>query len=102
MLNPFGYAGSVITHPLPLAILAAALSGSAYMAAGFIGMALFSRFLLRLRVRAAVEAKAGPLWLLPVRDMMSFAVYLASFFGNSVYWRGNRYVTRTDGVLAQR
>ena len=32
-----------------------------------------------------------PYWLLPVRDLMSFAVFAASFLGRRVSWKGQRY-----------
>ena len=30
----------------------------------------------------------GPFWLLPVRDLLSFAVFVTSLFGETVHWRG--------------
>ena len=38
-------------------------------------------------------------WLGPVRDLLSFAVYVASFFVDVVSWRGARYRVRADGTL---
>ena len=34
-------------------------------------------------------------------DLMSFAVFLASFMPGPLSWRGNRYVLRSDGTLGQ-
>jgi ceramide glucosyltransferase len=35
----------------------------------------------------------------PLRDMLSFVVFVASFFGREVDWRGHRYEVRTDNTL---
>ena len=39
-------------------------------------------------------------WLLPLRDVLSFFVYLASFFARTVEWRGHRFATGSNGALA--
>jgi ceramide glucosyltransferase len=38
------------------------------------------------------------LWLIPVRDMVALWVWIASFFGNTIVWRGERFRLR-DGHL---
>jgi ceramide glucosyltransferase len=40
-------------------------------------------------------------WLGPARDLLAFAVYVASFFVGVVSWRGHRYRVRADGTLAR-
>ena len=39
----------------------------------------------------ALRLKAAPLWLLPIRDLLSFGVFIASFLGRSVAWRDRRF-----------
>jgi ceramide glucosyltransferase len=102
VVNGPGHLGSVVTHAVPLALIAAAVQGFAMPAMAVLGAALLSRLWLGGRIRRLMGSEAGPLWLLPARDMLSFAIFLASLFGNSVYWRGTRYLTRADGVLAQQ
>lgn len=41
------------------------------------------------------------LWLLPLRDSLSFAVWLLGAFGRSVYWRGRKLQIRGDGLITQ-
>jgi len=36
---------------------------------------------------------------LPVRDLLSFAVFIASFLGRSVAWRDRRFRIGPDGQL---
>ncbi len=38
-------------------------------------------------------------WLLPVRDLIAFGVWLASFFGAEVVWRGQRFRIESDGKI---
>jgi ceramide glucosyltransferase len=96
-----GHIGSVVTHPLPLAIAAAALLGWTPVAIGLIFAILGVRILVKLRIDAANGANAGPWWLIPLRDVLSFAVFLASFSGADVEWQGQRFSVRRDGVLTE-
>jgi ceramide glucosyltransferase len=45
---------------------------------------------------------AGPAWLLPVRDVLSFVVFLGSLFGGNIRWRGSRFLVAPDGVLSHQ
>jgi ceramide glucosyltransferase len=101
LLDPAGYAGSIITHSVPLAILALALS-SGIQGPILLCAALVARLWLAWCIRAGIGAESGPLWLLPLRDVLSFSIFLVSFLGNSVYWRGTRYETEANGLLAQQ
>jgi ceramide glucosyltransferase len=40
------------------------------------------------------------LWLVPVRDLVAVAVWIASFAGHTVKWRGTSF-TLKDGKLAK-
>jgi ceramide glucosyltransferase len=35
--------------------------------------------------------------LIPVQDLLSFAFWVAGFFGNTIDWRGERYRLEKDG-----
>jgi ceramide glucosyltransferase len=37
--------------------------------------------------------------LLPVQDVLAFAFWIAGFFGNSIHWRGRRYILNRDGTV---
>jgi ceramide glucosyltransferase len=97
-----GHLGSIITHAFPLALIAAAVQGFATPALAVLATSLAARFWLAFRIRTLMSSSAGPIWLLPFRDMLSFVIFLASFVGNTVYWRGTRYLTTADGVMAQQ
>jgi ceramide glucosyltransferase len=100
LLNGAGHVGSLITYPVPLALIALAALGPPGLL--LLGAALLMRLWLAWRIRNGLGARSGPLWLLPARDVLSFFVFLASFLGNSVYWRGTRYETEARGLLAQQ
>ncbi len=99
LLDLAGFAGSGITHALPFALIGAALGG--FAAAGFvmIASALACRLILQMHVDDALGIRDNRFWWGPLRDMLSFAVFASSFFGNAVTWRGQRYSVRQDGTL---
>ena len=90
-IDPAGHAGSVLTHPLPLALIGLALSGGSPAALAAAALAVAARGWLKLRLDRAIGVTSGPWMLLPVRDLLSFCVFLGSFFARAVYWRGARF-----------
>jgi ceramide glucosyltransferase len=38
-------------------------------------------------------------YLVPVQDVLSFAFWVAGFFGNTITWRGRRYLLMKDGTF---
>jgi ceramide glucosyltransferase len=99
-VRPAGYAGMIFTHGLPWAVLAAvvaAASGRTWIAAAFVAAYLALR--LGLAYAAGVWGLqdrniARKLWLAPVRDAISAAVWFAGFFTNRITWRGLEYRVR--------
>ncbi|MBV8473573.1 MAG: glycosyltransferase, partial [Hyphomicrobiales bacterium] len=99
-IDPLGYAGSILTHPLPWALVAAA-TGAPRAGASLALIAMVIRIvLLRLATR---DYKLAWLtyWLVPVRDLLSFAVFVWSFFGADLTWRGRSYRMEANGRLTQ-
>jgi ceramide glucosyltransferase len=107
-LAPVEFALSAVQFPLAWALLALLGSGGQEWAlalllgawAGRAGLARGIDATLRpSRIGGAVPA---PVWLLPLRDLMSMAVLLASYGGDRVVWRGNVMRARADGFAAPR
>jgi ceramide glucosyltransferase len=98
-IDPVGHLGSVISHPLPLALIAWLLGSETAPLVAVLAVAI------RVALCLCVEHRFGLLpqsyWLLPVRDLISFAVFVSSFFGAAVSWRGHRYHALSDGTLIQ-
>lgn len=91
-LVPLEFALSALQYPLAWAALAVVMSGFALPAlAGFL-LAWAARAALARAIDAALPpeppATRAPLLLLPLRDLLSIGVLVASFCGNAVVWRG--------------
>ncbi len=93
-VEPIGFAASAVQYPLAWAAFAVVLSGGAIWAvAGFavawLGRALIARGLdARLGLAKSALATPAPFWLLPLRDLMSILIMLASVGSDRVEWRG--------------
>jgi ceramide glucosyltransferase len=88
-IDPVGYAGSIVTHPLALAVIGAPIGGSGCF--GLAVLALGCRIALCLSIERAFRLGWQRYWLLPILDLLAFAVYLVSFTGATVSWRDHRY-----------
>jgi ceramide glucosyltransferase len=98
-VNPLGYAGSVVTYPLPFAVVGAAASGFGLLGMAMIAVAIFCRLVLQLQVDHTLGVPADRWWLGPARDLLAFGIHVASYFVSIVSWRGRRYRVRSDGTL---
>jgi ceramide glucosyltransferase len=89
-LEPAPFAASVLQYPLAWAALAVLLSGGAPWSLAWFVLTWGIRALLARGIdRALSLANRTPLWLLPVRELMSVAVMVASYAGRRVDWRGH-------------
>lgn len=92
--RPGGYIGLGVTHVLPWALLACLGSGLAGWSLALLAAAAFLRFAVAAALCTSVlhdEAADLDLWLLPLRDVIALLVWIASFAGNTVVWRGERF-----------
>jgi ceramide glucosyltransferase len=99
-IDPAGYAGSIIAHPLPwalLAILVGAPSAAVLPAVGIALLAIGCRMALLRQVEQGYGLPPQSYWLVPARDLLSFAVLVTSFLGWNVSWKGRRYRMVADG-----
>lgn len=99
-VNWKGHLGSLLTHPLPLSLLAAALMPEA--GAVLVAASLVVRFILARAIDRWAGEQTAPIWWLPARDLVSFAVFIASFAARSVDWRGARLRIGPRGQLAAK
>jgi len=98
-MAPFGFAGSIVTHTIVLAALAAAASGFGATACWLVLVSGLSRWASAGIVARALALPIGGLWLLPLRDVLSFAVFLGSFCGRSVLWRDQLFRVEPGGRM---
>jgi ceramide glucosyltransferase len=97
-VDPFGFVGLAVTHALPLALLGIMLGGVT-PAGIMVVAALACRFMLQVELDRAFRLRDDVFWPGPIRDVVSFVVFIASFFGRAVEWRGHRYVVQADSSL---
>ena len=97
IINPRGYAGSIIAHPAAFAIPATLLDAA--HGVPLLLLALAGRVVLCLSVARAFSLQRQAYWLLPFYDLLFPVVYAASFFGSGISWRGERYRLKSDGSL---
>ena len=98
-IDPLGYAGTVLTHPLPLALLGMLSGGLTAM------LLMLAAVAARVTLCRCVEWRFGlprqNYWLLPLQDVLVFGVYVASFFGARVHWQGVDFRVAADGTLIE-
>ncbi|HUI71607.1 MAG TPA: bacteriohopanetetrol glucosamine biosynthesis glycosyltransferase HpnI [Spirochaetia bacterium] len=99
-VQPVGYFFSFLTNTIVLSgsyCLASRLSPVSLLP---LLIALSTRILLHcvVHLKLRVPGRAAP-ELVPVRDVLSFAVWAASFWGRSIRWRGRDLVVQSDGRL---
>jgi ceramide glucosyltransferase len=94
----WGYLGLLFTHLLPLAVANVVASGASFVSMWLLGLAFFLRLGVAMQVGAGVlgdRQVLRDLWLLPLRDAAGFAVWVWSFAGNTIVWRGERFVLKS-------
>jgi ceramide glucosyltransferase len=97
-VDPWGYAGSGVTHPFAFALLAVA-AGAPVQGLALAILAIACRIVL-LHVIVRNHGLLSPAyWLVPLRDLLSFATFVWSFCGYGVTWRGERYRVLRRGDL---
>ena len=100
-IRPLGHLGMLFTHGLPWALAAAAVAPSRWLAALF----LIAYLALRLAMSWTIgvwglkdPVARGGFWLIPLRDALTFLVWLASFASNRIRWRGLEFKVE-KGIL---
>jgi ceramide glucosyltransferase len=95
--RPWGYIGQVFTNPLPPAIMLSAVRPSWWPA---VAVAVIFRAVSAYATAWCVlrDPLTRRLWyLVPVQDVVSSAMWVAGFFGDTIQWRGRRYKLQRDG-----
>ncbi len=95
--RPWGYAGLIFTHGIGWALLNVLAGGLSPVSLWLLGLSFFLRLTLAMMVGARVlgDHQVLPnLWLLPLRDLVAMGVWVAGFAGNTVVWRGERFLLK--------
>jgi ceramide glucosyltransferase len=100
--RPLAYVGLLFTHTTALSLAAllafpeSALIWAVSVAA--LVLRLLAAWLIGVRGFADRRLRRY-FYLLPLRDLLSFMVWIVSFCGNTVYWCGDRYRLQPGGKL---
>lgn len=101
--RPFSYLGTILTNVTLPAVLVLIITGFNPLALRLAGFALSVRLLIAailnyqfFKDRLALRF----LWLLPVKELISSGIWVASFIGNGVRWAGQRYHLRRGSQIA--
>ena len=103
--RPKGHFGTVFTFSLPFGLLAwaaAALLGHPGWGLALFGLSVANRLALSIAVgRLAVGDRSwfGLLALYPVRDLMGFGFWAASYLGSRILWRGRVFELLPGGKM---
>jgi ceramide glucosyltransferase len=100
LIQPAGYAGSAITHFLPLALIGAALTGFSHLGLTILLSLAAFRLVQALALSRMMGSRRARLWLVPLRDLLSLGVFIGAFLGDRVEWRGARLKVDSDGAMA--
>jgi ceramide glucosyltransferase len=99
-ITPVGFVGSVLTHSVAIAALGAVATGFGLTSSIFLVISLLLRWATAGVIAGSLELTPAKLWLLPVRDVLSFAVFFASFFGRTVFWRDQLFQVEPSGRMS--
>ncbi len=100
--RPLGYLGSFLRHGLALSLLLLLLSGPTPLSLALLGASTCLQAAVTWVVSARVLRAPDPargLWLLPLADILSIALWVLAFAGNTITWRGLRYRMTRGGHL---
>lgn len=95
--RPGGYAGLLFTHGLGWALLNVVASGLSLVSLWLLALSFFLRLSVAMTVGTEVlsDRQVLPhLWLLPFRDLVAMGLWVAGFAGNTILWRGERFVLK--------
>jgi ceramide glucosyltransferase len=103
-VEPLGYAFTFLTDTLIIGFITAITlyitTSSLLLALSPVLLISLARIVLHIRTKQITASKsAGSIWLIPLRDILSFAIRVASFTGNSIQWRNNSFKVDPAGLI---
>ena len=105
--RPKGHFGTALTFAMPfglMALIGGLMMGNALAGATVFAAAFLNRVVLSLATGWGIvrdRNAARMCWLYPLRDLMGFFFWIASYGDPSVIWRGETYRLTTGGKLVR-
>ncbi len=103
--RPKGHIGTLLTFAMPfglLGLLAGWWAGDPLLGVGLFACAFLNRILMALVVGWGVVRDPRSwrhCWAYPIRDLLGFCLWCASYFGREITWRGLRYRLEWGGRM---
>lgn len=103
--RPKGHFGSGLIFAIPYGLLglaAAVLLGLPWLGLALFGVALLNRIIESWVVGWGVvrdPVALKQIWMFPLRDLLGFIVWVASYTGATTAWRDSRYELRGDKIV---
>jgi ceramide glucosyltransferase len=101
--RPWSYCGLILTYGVATSLMALFAWNFSAFALWLCAVTTLIRFLPVFTVGVwglKDLTLARYFWLTPLRDLITFGVWVASFLGNEIEWRGARFRVTPDGKLA--
>jgi len=106
--RPMGHFGTVFVYAVPAGILAAiagALLGYPLIGLAVLGWSILNRMIESIAIGWGItrdrECLVRP-WLHPMRDLLGFAVWTASYLQGKISWRDGQFELIEDGRVRMR
>jgi ceramide glucosyltransferase len=100
-VQPAGFAFLFITYTIPVSLIYCVLTPTKVLGICMLIASIIARLLMHGVARRKLQSEGPPVpWLLPLRDLMCFMVWAASFLGRNVSWRNNKFSLQSDGHMA--
>ncbi len=101
--RPWGYRGLILTYGTATSLLALLAWDFSSFAWWLLAVTILVRALSAFVV-GVIGLKdyvlARYFWLLPIRDLITFAIWMVSFVGDEIHWRGVNFRVLPDGKLS--
>jgi ceramide glucosyltransferase len=94
--RPWGYVGQFFTHPLPVGLATCLVLPNHW---DLLAITVVLRTATAWTVSKRILRVEVPWLLLPLQDLLGFAFWIVGFFGNSISWRGQKYILNRDGTV---
>ena len=105
--RPLGHLGSGLVYALPyglLALIAGVMLGHGAQGAAVLGWSVLNRIIESLAIGWGItrdrECLRRP-WLYAVRDLLGFAVWIASYVNRKITWRDGQFELLEDGRVSR-
>jgi ceramide glucosyltransferase len=105
--RPWGHLGSGLIYAIPFGVLgfiAAATLGHVWLGVALLAIAFVNRLIDSWVIGWGItrDPAARSLWLYPLRDLLGFFVWVASYLGKRAIWRNVPYDLTSDGRIVLR